>query len=159
MDEEEFADVLSQITEQNKTLRKRGFEKVLKLVEKEDQAFSEDQREELMRIILRSLSDKYERCREVCCDLCLTIFTKIPKEDVQKTLPFLFQVFARRLSIEDEYEPSEEVRMKMMELLSFVFELFTTELQGIIIFEDIELTILSFSVCRGPGGRPGEHPG
>ena len=102
----------------------------MKLVEKKDLEFSEAQREELMRIILRSLSDKYERCREVCCELCLAIFTKISKEDVQKTLPFLFQVFARRLSVEEEYEPSEEVRMKMMELLTFVFELFTTEVQG-----------------------------
>ena len=102
----------------------------MKLLEKEDLEISESQREELMRIILRSLSDKYERCREVCCDLCLGIFTKIPKEEVQKTLPFLFQVFTRRLSIEEEYEPSEEVRMKMMELLNSVFKLFTTELQG-----------------------------
>ena len=130
MDGEEFRDLFSQITGENKTSRKRGFEKVMKLVEKEDLEFSDDQREELMTIILRSLSDKYERCREVCCELCLSIFTKIPKGDVQKTLPFLFQVFARRLSIEDEYEPSEEVRMKMMELLTLVFELFTTELQG-----------------------------
>ena len=130
MDEEEFSDLFTQITGENKTSRKRGFEKVLKLVEKKDLEFSEAQREELMRIILRSLSDKYERCREVCYDLCLVIFTKISKEDVQKTLPFLFQVFTRRLSIEDEYEPSEEVRMKMMELLNSVFKLFTTELQG-----------------------------
>ena len=130
MDEEEFSDLFSQITGENKTSRKRGFDKVLKLVEKEDLKISEAQREELMRIILRSLSDKYERCREVCCELCLAIFTKISKEDVQKTLPFLFQVFARRLSVEEEYEPSEEVRMKMMELLTFVFELFTTEVQG-----------------------------
>ena len=130
MDEEEFSDLFTQITGENKTSRKRGFEKVLKLVEKKDLDFSEAQREELMRIILRSLSDKYERCREVCCELCLAIFTKISKEDVQKTLPFLFQVFARRLSVEEEYEPSEEVRMKMMELLTFVFELFTTEVQG-----------------------------
>ena len=130
MNEEEFSDLQSQIAGQNKTSRKRGFEKVLKHVETEDLEFSEDQREELMRIILRSLSDKYERCREVCCELCLAIFNKITKEDVQKTLPFLFQVFARRLSVEEEYEPSEEVRMKMMELLTFVFELFTTEVQG-----------------------------
>ena len=130
MDEEEFSDLLSQIAGQNKTSRKRGFEKVLKHVETEHLEFSEDQREELMRIILRSLSDKYERCREVCCELCLAIFTKISKEDVQKTLPFLFQVFARRLSVEEEYEPSEEVRMKMMELLNSLMELFTTELQG-----------------------------
>ena len=130
MDEEEFSDLLSQITGENKSSRKRGFEKVLKIVEKEDLEFSDEQREELMRIILRSLSDKYERCREVCCELCLSIFTKIPKDDVQKTLPFLFQVFARRLSIEEEYEPSEEVRMKMMELLNSLMELFTTELQG-----------------------------
>ena len=130
MDEEEFSDLFSQITGENKTSRKRGFDKVLKLVEKEDLKISEAQREELIRIILRSLSDKYERCREVCCDLCLAIFTKIPKEDVQKTLPFLFQVFTRRLSIEDEYEASEEVRMKMMELLTSIFQLFTTELQG-----------------------------
>ena len=130
MDEEEFSDLFTQITGENKTSRKRGFEKVLKLVEKKDLEFSEAQREELMRIILRSLSDKYERCREVCYDLCLVIFTKISKEDVQKTLPFLFQVFARRLSIEDEYEPSEEVRIKMMELLTSLCKLFTTELQG-----------------------------
>ena len=136
MDEEEFSDLFTQITGENKTSRKRGFEKVLKLVEKKDLEFSEAQREELMRIILRSLSDKYERCREVCCDLCLAIFSKIPKEDVQKTLPFLFQVFTRRLSIEDEYEPSEEVRMKMMELLTSIFQLFTTELQGSGMFGD-----------------------
>ena len=29
-----------------------------------------------------------------------------------------------------EYEPSEEVRVKMMELMTVLFEMFTTELQG-----------------------------
>ena len=32
--------------------------------------------------------------------------------------------------MEEEYEPSEEVRMKMMELLAWLFEMFTSELQG-----------------------------
>ena len=95
MNEEEFSDILSQISDQNKSTRKRGLEKVSKLLEKEHVEFTEDQKDEMIRLFLRCLTDKYERCREVCCELCLAIFTKIPKEEVQKTLPFLFQVFAR----------------------------------------------------------------
>ena len=35
----------------------------------------------------------------------------------RKHFPFLFQILFRRLSAEEEYEPSEEVRMRMMTLL------------------------------------------
>ena len=111
----------------------------MKLLEK-DVEFSEDQRDEMMRVFLRTLTDKYERCREVSCDICLTIFRKIPREEVQKCLPFLFQVFSRSLSLEEEYEPSEEVRVKMMELLTLLFEMFTTELQGNMYIPQLSLT-------------------
>lgn len=130
MNEEDFSDILSQISDQNKSTRKRGLEKVSKLLEKEHVEFTEDQRDEMIRLFLKCLTDKYERCREVSCDVCLTIFQKISKEEVQKCLPFLFQVFTRRLSLEEEWEPSEEVRVKMMELVTFLFEMFSTELQG-----------------------------
>ena len=35
----------------------------------------------------------------------------------RKHFPFLFQILFRRLSAEEQYEPSEEVRMRMMTLL------------------------------------------
>ena len=135
MDEEDFKDILCQMTDKNKAARKKGLENGHKLLKKNIADLSEEQREEIMRIVLRSLSDKSERCREVSCDICTFIFTQLSKEDLQKMLPFLFQVFARRLSMEEEYEPSEEVRVKMMELLTCLFEIFTTELQGNRIFK------------------------
>ena len=35
----------------------------------------------------------------------------------RKHFPFLFQILFRRLSAEEDYEPSEEVRLRMMTLL------------------------------------------
>ena len=66
MNGEEFSDILSQISDQNKTTRKRGLEKILKLLEK-DVEFSEDQRDEMMRVFERS--ERSFCSRVSSCDL------------------------------------------------------------------------------------------
>ena len=50
MDEEDFKDVLCQMTDKNKAARKKGLEKGFKLLKKDITDLSEVQRDEIMRI-------------------------------------------------------------------------------------------------------------
>ena len=56
---------------------------------------------------MRSYSEKCENVRESSLTPLL----------YRKHFPFLFQILFRRLSAEEDYEPSEEVRLRMMTLL------------------------------------------
>ena len=82
-------------------------------------------REEISKAAIKSLNDPYERCRELGCQLFLLFLKHFETEETKKVFPFLFQILSRKLSIEDEYEPSEEVRMKMMELIAFILDTFS----------------------------------
>ena len=119
--------MIKDLNDQNKTTRKRALEKCLSVANDDENFLNCDGKEDLIRTILKCLSDKYERCREFSAEIVISIVKK-NKDELKQHLPYIFQIFYRRLSVEEEYEPSEEVRMRLMTLLSTIFETYSTDL-------------------------------
>ena len=116
-------DVVEKIEKQNKIERKKGLE----LLNSSLDIFDRDDSEELLRSVLKCLSDKYERCREISCEIVKNL-TKTSPDKIQPHLSFIIQILSRRLSVEEEYERSEEVRIRLMLLLTALFQSYSSEL-------------------------------
>ena len=78
--------------------------------------------ESISKVAIKCLTDPYERCRELSCEIFLQFLQHFDAEKTRKAFPVLIQILSRKLSTEDEYEPSEEVRMKMLDLISYMLE-------------------------------------
>ena len=115
----------NQINDSNKVVKKKALESILIIAQDDNEEMvpSEDN----LRDIIKCLTDKYERCREISCQIIKILVSK-DKETLRQFLPHLFQIFSRRLSAEEEYEPSEEVRIHLMQLLSSCYQTYTTDL-------------------------------
>ena len=74
------------------------------------------------------LTDPHERCNELSCEVFLQFLQHFDAEKTRKALPVMIQILSRKLSSEDEYEPSEEVRMKMLDLISYLLETFSQDM-------------------------------
>ena len=127
MDIDNHGEMIKDINDQNKTVRKRALENCLSLASNDVSFLKTEGKEDLIRAILKCFNDKYERCREFSTEIAI-LFVKKHKEDMKQHLPYIFQIFFRRLSVEEEYEPSEEVRMRLMTLLSTIFETYPSDL-------------------------------
>ena len=116
-------EIIEKIENENKIERKKGLEQLkssLNLFERNDT-------DDLLRTLLKCLSDKYERCREISCEIVENL-TKTKPDTIQPHISFIIQVLSRRLSVEEEYEPSEEVRIRLMLLMTALFQSFSSDL-------------------------------
>lgn len=75
---------------------------------------------ELLKPLLRSLSDPVEKCRELSISILFAFFQRVsnPEEYLSYTVP----VFVLRLGQQEIVEPSEEIRLQLVEVLSFIIE-------------------------------------
>ena len=127
IEKESIKDLVSRLENSNKVERKRGLENVMKVVKEDASVVEEDCDDELLRSLLKCLSDKYERCREISSEI-LSHLTLTCAERIKPHLYFIIQTLTRRLSVEEEYEASEEVRIRLMQLLSALFTSFGADL-------------------------------
>ena len=118
---------MEDLNSRDKVCKKRALEKLMSHLEKGNTNIRNfDDNAELLRTILKCLTDKYERCREISCEI--VIFLAAHQDNLVKPqLGFIFQIISRCLSMEEDYEPSEEVRIKFLTLLVSLYENFSPE--------------------------------
>ena len=143
MDGEAVKDLMEDINSGSKVSKKRALEKIALLLENgsEFNAHLSDH-DELHRMIFKCLTDKYERCREIACEIVTLLVTR-QEQLIKQQLGFIFQIISRRLSEEEDYEPSEEVRIKFLTLLVILYEKFPPECEP---FLEDTLLILATSL-------------
>mgnify|MGYP002629382305 CR=1 FL=1 len=95
--------------------------------------------DDISKTAVKCLNDPYERCRELGCKVFLLFLQHFEAEKTRKIFPVLIQTLSRKLSTEDEYEPSEEVRMNMLDLVSYLVDTFS---QDITVYADDIVDIL-----------------
>ena len=83
---ENVNEIIDGLSDENKATKKRSLETLLKLVE-HDECFmkaldgdggGDGEDEELLRALLKCVTDRYERCRELSCDIVLHLLTRSP---------------------------------------------------------------------------------
>ena len=133
--------LMEDINSGSKVSKKRALEKLVLLLENgsEFNAHLRDH-DELHRMIFKCLTDKYERCREIACEIVTLLVTR-QEQLIKQQLGFIFQIISRRLSEEEDYEPSEEVRIKFVTLLVILYEKFSPECEPFL--EDTLLILAS----------------
>ena len=143
MESEAIKELMEDINSGSKASKKRALEKLLLFLENGNEFnahFSDN--DELQRAIFKSLTDKYERCREIACEI-ITLLVTQQEQLIKQQLGFVFQIISRRLSEEEDYEPSEEVRIKFLTLLVMLYEKFPSECEP---FLEDTLLILATSL-------------
>ena len=143
MESEAIKELMEDINSGSKASKKRALEKLLTFLDNGNEFnanFSDN--DELQRAIFKSLTDKYERCREIACEI-VTLLVTHQEQLIKKQLGFVFQIISRRLSEEEDYEPSEEVRIKFLTLLVKLYEKFPSECEP---FLEDTLLILATSL-------------
>lgn len=113
---------LNCLNEDNKATRKRALEQIKR--ETVDKGLSSSVLQEVFSVVLkpllRCLSDPMERCRETAV-LVITEFIRcVPKPE--ESLPYLMPCLAQRLGEKEILEPTEELRLLTMEMLTLIVD-------------------------------------
>ncbi|XP_026218673.1 dynein assembly factor 5, axonemal [Anabas testudineus] len=113
---------LNCLNEDNKATRKRALEQIRR--ETVDKGLSSSVLQEVFSVVLkpllRCLSDPMERCRETAV-LVITEFIRCaPKPE--ESLPYLMPCLAQRLGEKEILEPTEELRLLTMEMLTLIVD-------------------------------------
>ena len=82
---EHVNEIIDGLSDANKATKKRSLETLLRLVD-QDECFmktvggdgGDGEDEELLRALLKCVTDRYERCRELSCDIVLHLLTRSP---------------------------------------------------------------------------------
>ncbi|KAM4716682.1 dynein axonemal assembly factor 5 isoform 1-T1 [Anableps anableps] len=113
---------LNCLNEDNKATRKRALDSIKKeTVNKElpstvlQEVFSS-----LLKPLLKCLSDPMEKCRETTIAIITEFIRCVPKPE--EALPYLMPCLAQRFGDKEILEPSEEVRLSFVELLTLTVE-------------------------------------
>lgn len=113
---------LNCLNEDNKTARKR----TLEIIKKEtiDKNLSSDVLQEifsvLLKPLLKCLTDPMDRCRETAISTIADFIRCVPTPE--QSLPYLMPCLAQRFGDKDVLEPSEEIRLLAMEMLTLTLE-------------------------------------
>ncbi|KAE8579491.1 hypothetical protein XENTR_v10024068 [Xenopus tropicalis] len=113
---------LNCLNDENKMTRKRALAAIQKeaMNERLSSAVLQDVFLELLKPLLRCLSDPMEKCRELSVQIIVHCVSNVPRPE--DSLPYLMPALSQRLGQQEVVEPSEELRLSMVELLSLVVE-------------------------------------
>ena len=75
---------------------------------------------EIMKPLLKSFSDPVEKCREISIVIVQSFFAVI--SELSERLSYVIPVIVQRLGQQDIIEPSEEIRLQLMRLLSLIID-------------------------------------
>ncbi|KAM4535899.1 dynein axonemal assembly factor 5 [Fundulus diaphanus] len=114
---------LNCLNEDNKATRKRALESIKKQTVNNglsggvlQEVFSS-----LLKPLLKCLSDPTEKCREIAIAIITEFIRCVPKPE--EALPYLMPCLAQRLGDKEILEPSEELRLSAVEMLTLTVEL------------------------------------
>uniref|UniRef100_A0A3Q3ASK3 Dynein axonemal assembly factor 5 n=1 Tax=Kryptolebias marmoratus TaxID=37003 RepID=A0A3Q3ASK3_KRYMA len=113
---------LNCLNEDNKATRKRALESIKK--ETIDKGLSSSVLQEvffaILKPLLKCLSDTMERCRETTIVTMTEFIRCVPKPE--ESLPYLIPCLAQRFGEKEVLEPSEELRLLAVEMLTLTVE-------------------------------------
>lgn len=113
---------LNCLNEDNKTARQRTLETIKR--ETIDKNLSSDVLQEifsvLLKPLLKCLSDPMDRCRETTIATITEFIRCVPNPE--QSLPYLMPCLAQRFGDKEILEPSEELRLLALEMLSLTLE-------------------------------------
>ena len=73
-----------------------------------------------MKPLLKTFSDPVEKCRELSISIVHRFFEKV--SDPEERLSYVFPVLVQRLGQQEIVEPSEELRLQLVELFSVLVD-------------------------------------
>ncbi|XP_075686391.1 dynein axonemal assembly factor 5 isoform X3 [Rhinoderma darwinii] len=113
---------LNCLNDDNKSTRKRALASIQKEVE--DKRLSsgvlQEVFRELLKPLLKCLSDPMEKCREIAIHILSYCVTNVPRP--QEALPYLVPAITQRLGNPEIVEASEELRLTLTQLLTLLVE-------------------------------------
>jgi dynein assembly factor 5 len=112
-----FNKFLQSIKDDSKIKRKQALESISKEIQHQidTNTLTNDLSKFLLKQILPIINDQYETCRELSIDLLINLNNKFNLSD--DLLSVLILALRQRLGQKDIIEPSEEIRLKLFELI------------------------------------------
>ncbi|KAM8960244.1 dynein axonemal assembly factor 5 [Pelodytes ibericus] len=113
---------LNCLNDDNKSTRRRALGAILQQAEdkKLSSGVLQEVFGELLKPLLRCLSDPMEKCRELAIQVIAHCVRNVPRPE--EALPYLMPAVTQRLGNPEMVEPSEEVRLALTELLTLLIE-------------------------------------
>ena len=113
------------LNEENRNTKKRAIEGIKKEVlgktPKVDEATLQDVLSVLIKPLLKLVSDPVEKCRELSITVIADCIDRVSKPE--EFLSYIIPVLVQRLGQQEITEPSEELRLMLVELLTKLVEL------------------------------------
>lgn len=113
---------LNFLNEDNKSKRKKSLQEIKK--ETVDKGLPSEVLQEvfsaLLKPLIKCMSDSNDACREAAVELITCFIRCAPKPE--ETLPYLMPCLAQRLGDKEIVEPSEELRLAAVEMLTLTVE-------------------------------------
>lgn len=110
--------------EENKLSRRKALESIKKDTIGRKPALSQEENKpllnEVLKPLLKEFSDPVEKCRELSIEVIREFLRRVP--DTEDYLPFLIPVLVQRLGQQEITEPSEELRLSLVEFLKEILE-------------------------------------
>ncbi|KAL4658134.1 dynein assembly factor 5, axonemal [Arapaima gigas] len=110
------------LSEDNKATRRRALEAIRKetFEQRLSSAVLQDVFASLLKPLLKCLLDPTERCREAAVNMITDFLRNVPRPE--EALPYFMPTFSQRLAGSELLEPSEELRLAMVQALSLSVE-------------------------------------
>lgn len=112
------------LSEENRNTRKKALEGIRKDTFGRKEPLEADESQlifnELLKPLLKELSDPVEKCRELSINLLQDFLKKA--QTPEESLPYLIPVLVQRLGQQEIVETSEELRLLLVEMLTGIVE-------------------------------------
>ena len=135
------------LSDSNRSVRTSSLNKIQKCVFVEEQLSSEEillLLDFLLKPLLKLFPDQVEKCREISLAIFREFYERLNCEGIERSLTYLMPVVVSRLANQEIKEPSEEIRLQLIQFLDYFLRI----LPKLVItpfYEDI-LLILQFTV-------------
>ncbi|TRY97316.1 hypothetical protein DNTS_020600 [Danionella cerebrum] len=115
---------INTLNDDNKHARRRALEAIKKETVDQRLTISSATLQEifccLLKPLLKSLSDPAETCRETSISIITSFIRDVPEPE--ESLPYLMPALAHRLGGKEVLEPSEELRLALVEMFCLILE-------------------------------------
>lgn len=115
---------LNTLGEENKLSRRKALENIRKDTVARKPALDSTEIKpvlnELLKPLLKEFSDQAEKCRELSLDIIRNFYNRVEKPE--EYLPYIVPVIVQRLGQPEITEPSEELRLLLVEFLNEILE-------------------------------------
>lgn len=115
---------LNCLSEENKLSRRKALENIRKDTVGRKPALDASENKpvlnEILKPLLKEFSDPVEKCRELSIEIIKDFMTRVA--DPEDYLPFVIPVLVQRLGQQEITEPSEELRLLLVEFLKEILE-------------------------------------